>query len=121
MDNKMVNVPPQNIEAEASLLGAILIDSDSLVKIADIISPQDFYDPRHQKIYEAIQQLYDKHYAIDVLTITDQVKNNGLLDAAGGPGYITELTSYVPTASHIEQYADIVSQKALRRRLIKAS
>ncbi len=117
----MVNVPPQNIEAEASLLGAILIDSDSLVKIADIISPQDFYDPRHQKIYEAIQQLYDKHYAIDVLTITDQVKNNGLLDAAGGPGYITELTSYVPTASHIEQYADIVSQKALRRRLIKAS
>ena len=117
----MGNVPPQNIEAEASLLGAILIDSDSLVKIADIISAQDFYDPRHQKIYEAIQQLYDKHFAIDVLTITDQVKNNGLLDAAGGPGYITELTSYVPTASHIEQYADIVSQKALRRRLIKAS
>jgi replicative DNA helicase len=121
MDNHQVNIPPQNIEAEASLLGSILIDSDSLVKIADAISSDDFYDPRHQKIYDAIHQLYEKHYAIDVLTITDQIKNNGLLDAAGGAGYITELTNYVPTASHIEQYAEIVSQKALRRRLIKAS
>ena len=121
MDNHQVNIPPQNIEAEASLLGSILIDSDSLVKIADSIHSEDFYDPRHQKIYDAIHQLYEKHYAIDVLTITDQIKNNGLLDAAGGAGYITELTNYVPTASHIEQYAEIVSQKALRRRLIKAS
>jgi len=117
----MGNVPPQNIEAEASLLGAILIDSESLIKIADVISSQDFYDPRHQKIYEAIDQLYNKQYAIDVLTITDQVKNNGNLEAVGGASYITELTNYVPTASHIEQYAEIVSQKALRRRLIKAS
>ena len=121
MDNHQVNIPPQNIEAEASLLGSILIDSDSLVKIADSIHSEDFYDPRHQKIYDAIHQLYEKHYAIDVLTITDQIKNNGLLNAAGGAGYITELTNYVPTASHIEQYAEIVSQKALRRRLIKAS
>ena len=121
MDNHQLNIPPQNIEAEASLLGSILIDSDSLVKIADTIHSEDFYDPRHQKIYDAIHQLYEKHYAIDVLTITDQIKNNGLLDAAGGAGYITELTNYVPTASHIEQYAEIVSQKALRRRLIKAS
>ncbi len=117
----MGNVPPQNLEAEASLLGAILIDSDSVIKIADIISAADFYDPRHQKIYEAIDQLYNKQYAIDVLTITDQVKNNGNIDAVGGASYITELTNYVPTASHIEQYAEIVSQKALRRRLIKAS
>jgi replicative DNA helicase len=121
MDKSMGNVPPQNIEAEASLLGAILIDSESLIKIADVISSQDFYDPRHQKIYEAIDQLYNKQYAIDVLTITDQVKNNGNLEAVGGASYITELTNYVPTASHIEQYAEIVSQKALRRRLIKAS
>jgi replicative DNA helicase len=121
MDKNMGNVPPQNLEAEASLLGAILIDSDSVIKIADIISAADFYDPRHQKIYEAIDQLYNKQYAIDVLTITDQVKNNGNIDAVGGASYITELTNYVPTASHIEQYAEIVSQKALRRRLIKAS
>ena len=121
MDKTKGSVPPQNLEAEASLLGAILIDSDSLIKIADIISSQDFYDPRHQKIYEAINQLYNKQYAIDVLTITDQVKNNGHIEAVGGASYITELTNYVPTASHIEQYADIVSQKALRRRLIKAS
>jgi len=121
MDKTKGSIPPQNLEAEASLLGAILIDSDSLIKIADVISSQDFYDPRHQKIYEAINQLYNKQYAIDVLTITDQVKNNGHIEAVGGASYITELTNYVPTASHIEQYADIVSQKALRRRLIKAS
>ncbi|MEI7674455.1 MAG: replicative DNA helicase [bacterium] len=121
MDKTKGSVPPQNLDAEASLLGAILIDSDSLIKIADVISSQDFYDPRHQKIYEAINQLYNKQYAIDVLTITDQVKNNGHIEAVGGASYITELTNYVPTASHIEQYADIVSQKALRRRLIKAS
>ncbi len=120
MDNK-VGVPPQNLEAEASLLGAIIIDSESLVKIADSISPNDFYDPKHQKIYESILQLYEKHSAIDVLTITDQIKNNGLIDAVGGASYLTELTNYVPTSSHIEQYAEIVSQKSLRRRLIKAS
>ena len=91
MDKTKGSVPPQNLEAEASLLGAILIDSDSLIKIADVISSQDFYDPRHQKIYEAINQLYNKQYAIDVLTITDQVKNNGHIEAVGGASYITEL------------------------------
>jgi len=121
MDNSKIGVPPQNLEAEASLLGAIIIDSESLVKIADSISPFDFYDTKNQKIYESIIQLYEKHSAIDVLTITDQIKNNGYLDIVGGPSYITELTNYVPTSSHIEQYAEIVSQKSLRRRLIKAS
>jgi replicative DNA helicase len=113
--------PPQNSEAEASLLGAILIDADAIVKIADIITPNDFYEKRHQRIYEAIQVLYEKRSPIDVLTLADQLKNNGYLDMIGGPAYLTELTNFVPTAAHVEQYAEIVAQKAMRRRLIAAS
>ena len=113
--------PPQNTDAEASLLGAILIDADAIVKIADIITAEDFYDPKHSHIYEAATTLYERHNPIDVLTLSDQLKNNGFLESSGGAGYLTELTNYVPTAAHVEQYADIVAQKALRRRLIKAS
>jgi len=112
---------PQNPEAEASLLGAILIDADALVKIADSVLVTDFYDPKHQRIWEAITQLYEKRSPIDVLTLSDQLKGNGFLDMVGGPGYLSELTNFVPTAAHVEQYAEIVAQKALRRRLIQAS
>jgi len=112
---------PQNTEAEASLLGAILIDADAVVKIADVITAADFFDPRHAKIYEAVTKLYDKRSPIDVLTLADQLKGAGNLDMVGGAAYLTELTNFVPTAAHAEQYADIVAQKALRRRLIAAS
>jgi len=114
-------IPPQNLDAEASLLGAILIDVDAIVRIADKIAAYDFYDERHQRIYEAMQKLYDKHSPIDVLTLSNNLKDNGLLDTIGGAAYLTELTNYVPTAAHAENYANIVAQKALRRRLIKAS
>ncbi len=112
---------PQNAEAEASLLGALLIDSDAVVKIADSLNARDFYDLRNQRIYEAITQLYERHEAIDVLTLSDRLKNNGYLESIGGSAYLTELTNFVPTAAHAEQYADIVAQKAMRRRLIAAS
>ncbi len=114
-------IQPQNTDAEASLLGAILIDSDAIVKIADQIIPADFFDTKHQRIYEAASQLYEKRSPIDVLTLADQLKNNGYLDLVGGPGYLTELTNFVPTAAHAEQYADIVGQKALRRRMMAAA
>lgn len=112
---------PQNIEAEASLLGALLIDTDAIVKIADSITPGDFFDARHNRIYEAISQLYEHHEAIDVLTLADRLRSDGNLDSVGGAPYLTELTNFVPTASHVEQYAEIVAQKALRRRLIAVS
>ena len=83
--------------------------------------PRDFFDKRHERIYEAIIQLYEHREAIDVLTLADRLKNNGHLDSVGGPAYLTELTNFVPTAAHVEQYADIVAQKAMRRRLITAS
>ncbi len=114
-------IPPQNLEAEASLLGAVLIDTNAIVKIADVITVSDFYDPRHGKIYESIVRLYEKHSPIDVLTLSDQLKALGFLEEIGGPAFLTELTNFVPTAAHVEQYAEIVAQKALRRRLISAS
>lgn len=121
MDQGKAVIPPQNADAEASLLGAILIDADALIKIADRVDADDFYEERHRYIYEAIVQLYDRHSPIDVLTLANQLKASGTIDAVGGGSYITELTNFVPTASHVEQYADIVAQKALRRRLIKAA
>lgn len=121
MEGKSAKIPPQNSEAEASLLGAILIDPEAIVKIADIVSPEDFYDERHGHIYSAATQLYEKHSPIDVLTLSDQLKNQGWLEAVGGASYLTELTNFVPTATHVEQYAEIVAQKSMRRRLIKAS
>lgn len=121
MDPRNAKLPPQNQEAEASLLGAILIDSDAIVKIADIITHDDFYDERHGHIYNSLKSLYDKHSPIDVLTLANELRNNGMLDAVGGASYLTELTNFVPSAAHVMQYAEIVSSKAMRRKLIKAS
>jgi replicative DNA helicase len=121
MEPERARIPPQNTEAEASLLGAILIDPDAIVKVADIVSADDFYEERHRRIFEAVSQLYEKHSPIDVLTLSDQLRATGFLESVGGAAYLTELTNFVPTAAHAEQYAEIVAQKALRRRLIKAS
>ncbi len=118
---KQLQQPPQNLDAEASLLGSVLIDTDAIVKIADSIRPTDFFDKRHELIYQAMVNLYEQHEAIDVLTLANRLKSNGELDSVGGAAYLTELTNFVPTAAHVEQYADIVAQKSLRRRLIKAS
>ena len=114
-------IPPQSTDAEASLLGAILIDSDAIVKVADIVTFEDFYDEKHRRIFEAVVSLYELHSPIDVLTLSNKLTEMGFIDFVGGASYLTELTNYVPTAAHVNQYADIVAQKALRRRLIKAS
>lgn len=98
--------------SRSKFTGAVLIDTDAIVKIADRISPQDFFDARHARIYEALTALYEKRSAIDVLTLADQLKGTGFLDMVGGPAYLAELTNFVPTASHVEQYADIVAGKA---------
>jgi replicative DNA helicase len=109
---------PFSSEAEASVLGAIIIDTNALVKIADKISADDFYDQRHHKIYAAITELYEENKDIDVLTISNQLRINGFLDEVGGQSYLAELTNFVPTAAHVESYATLVVEKAVRRRLI---
>jgi replicative DNA helicase len=114
-------VPPQNVDAEMSLLGAILIDEETLADISEHVKPRDFYDKRHGIIFDAIMRLYEKNKPVDLLTLTDELKRKSELDEIGGSAYLTELTNYVPTAAHAESYAEIVAQKAVRRRLIKAS
>lgn len=114
-------IPPQNIEAEVSLLGSILIDDDVITAIADRIDSSDFYDKRHGTIYSVILRLYEQHKPIDLLTLSSALKDNDDLESIGGSSYLTELTNAVPTAAHGEHYADIVAEKSMRRRLIKAS
>lgn len=114
-------VPPQNIDAEMSLLGAVLIDEETLADITEHVKPKDFYDKRHMIIFDAMMRLYEKNKPVDLLTLTDELKRKKELEEVGGSAYLTELTNYVPTAAHAESYAEIVAQKAVRRRLIKAS
>lgn len=111
----------QNQAAEASLLGSLIIDGDGFIKIGDRLVPDDFYLPQHRTIFAAMQALHDKHSPIDILTLSEKLKAMGNLDIIGGAGYLTELTNFVPTAAHLEQYAEIVADKATRRRLIKVS
>ncbi|MEX1995332.1 MAG: replicative DNA helicase [Candidatus Saccharimonadales bacterium] len=112
---------PQNLDVEASLLGSLLIDSDSFIKIGDMISAEDFFDERHKAIFTGMRTLFEKRSPVDILTLSEQLKNAQKLDIIGGASYLTELTNTVPTASHLEQYAQIVADKAIRRRLISAS
>lgn len=114
-------VPPQNIDAEVSLLGAILISEDTLTAVSDIVEADDFYDKRHRIIYAAMMRLYEKHRPIDLLTLSEAIQAKGELEAVGGSSYLTELTNAVPSAAHAAQYAEIIHQKATRRRLIKAA
>lgn len=113
-------IPPQNIDAEKSLLGAILIDEEVLADVAEITKVIDLYDKRHSIIYDGMIRLYERHSPVDLLTLTDELKKRGDLDTVGGSSYLSELTNYVPTAAHAKSYADIVSQAAVRRRLIRA-
>lgn len=120
-EEKGGRIPPQNIDAEKSLLGSILLDEEVLIDVAEIVRPTDFYDKRHASIYAGIIRLFEKHSPVDLLTLTDELKKKGDLDAVGGSLYLSELTNHVPTAAHAKSYAEIVSQASVRRRLIKAS
>lgn len=114
-------IPPQNLDAEMSLIGAVLIDEEVLADVTEHVKAKDFYDKRHAVIYDAMMRLYEKNKPVDLLTLTDELKRKKEIDEIGGSAYLTELTNYVPTAAHAESYAEIVAQKAVRRRLIKAS
>jgi replicative DNA helicase len=113
--------PPQSLDIEASLLGSLLIDSDAFIKIGDQIQPDDFFDDKHRAIFTAMRALHDKRSPIDILTLSEQLKGDSRLELIGGASFLTELTNTVPTAAHLEQYAEIVAEKAIRRRLISAS
>lgn len=111
-------LPPHDVELERMVLGALMLEKDAYMMVCDIIVSDSFYEPAHQKIYEAITQLSINQRPIDMLTVTDQLRHNGTLDEVGGPIYITELTSRVMSAAHAEYHARIIAQKYLARRLI---
>ena len=114
-------IPPQNLDAEKSLLGAVLIDEEVLADAAEITHPSDFYDKNHGLIFAGMMRLFEKHKPVDLLTLTDELKRKDELELVGGSAYLTELTNYVPTAAHASAYAEMIAQAAVRRRLIKAS
>lgn len=113
-----IRLPPQNLDAERSILGAILIDEDAMFKVSETLRPEHFYDVKHRNIFESMLELYSHQKAIDVLTLSTELKSKKLLEQIGGQGYLTDLVKDVPTASHIEEYAKIIIELAQRRRLI---
>lgn len=114
-------LPPQNLEAEASVLGSLLLDKDAIIRIADIIITEDFYDSRHKVIYGAILELFEKSVSIDILTLGNLLEESKLLERAGGHAYISSLVNAVPTAAHVVHYANIVRKKGTLRRLIDSA
>jgi replicative DNA helicase len=114
-------LPPQNIEAEESVLGALIIDNNAIVKVADILYPEDFYLPKHQHIYEAILDLYKKNEPIDLLSLTNRLEEKELLKEVGGVSFLTSLVNKTPTSAHVVHYAKIVHDKKILRDLISAS
>ena len=113
-------IPPQDIVAEKSLLGAAMISENVISEVLSIVRPLDFYYNRHQIIYETMLNLYDRHKPIDLLTLTSELKASKKLKDIGGAPYLTELSNMVPAASHAKAYAEIVERASTRRRLIEA-
>lgn len=117
----MTRVPPHSVESEQSILGSILLDKDAIITVTETIKPGDFYKEAHKIIYECMLSLNNKGEPIDLITLTEELKNQGYLNNVGGISYITSLSTIVPTTSNVKYYADIVKDKSVLRKLIKAS
>src|SRR3954468_16816182 len=111
-------LPPQNLEAEQSVLGGILIDNQTFHRVIDFLTSEDFYRPSHGKIFTAMCELAAKGEPIDVVTLTAKMKQLEVYEEIGGASYIAELLERVPTAIHSEYHAKIISDAAIKRRLI---
>jgi len=120
-NNVQEKIPPQNIEAEKSLLGCLMLDKNAIIKVADFLQMKDFYKQTHQQIYQAILDLFEKGEPVDFLAVSSRLKEKNLLEEIGGNSYLTELINTVPTATHISNYAKIVQRKRILRDLIETS
>ena len=115
------SLPPQNIEAEKSTIGSVLLDKESINRVADFLRPEDFYNRSHQIIFNAMLELFEKREPIDLLSLSNKLKEQNQLEAVGGAGYLTSLINSVPTSSHIVHYAKIVERKKILRDLIDSA
>ncbi|MCS7215188.1 MAG: replicative DNA helicase [Thermodesulfovibrio sp.] len=120
IENSVDRLPPQSLEAEQAVLGAIILEGESITKAIEIISPEDFYSERHRKIYQAMLELFDKNEPIDLITLSEHLKDKGELDETGGIGYLSNLATAVPTAANIRYHAKLIREKALLRSIIRA-
>lgn len=120
-DNENLKIPPNNLEAEQSVLGSLMLDKDAIIKIADLVKVGDFYKDDHNLIYEKMLDLYEEREPIDVLSVSNKLEEIGKLEQVGGSTYLASLVNTVPSASNIIHYAKVVQKKATLRRLIKAA
>ncbi|MEM2130718.1 MAG: DnaB-like helicase N-terminal domain-containing protein, partial [Candidatus Bathyarchaeia archaeon] len=118
----MINesLPPHDIEAEKAVIGSLLIDGESIFKIATFLKPEDFFMPENQKVYDVCLKLYQRSESIDQITVARELARQGKLDEVGGAAYLSHVVSVVPTSLHVEHYAQIVSRLSVMRRLISA-
>ncbi len=114
------DAPPHALDAERTVLGALLLDSDAMLRVSDILTTADFYDPTYRLIFQAIEQLYQRHEPIDFVTVASKLQDVQKIQEVGGSAFLAELAASVPTSSHIYQYAQIVKGKALHRSIIEA-
>ncbi|OGY64901.1 MAG: replicative DNA helicase [Candidatus Harrisonbacteria bacterium RIFCSPLOWO2_02_FULL_41_13b] len=117
----LLKLPPQNIEAEQAVLGALMLDNKSIIQVADTLKAEDFYQPGHNKIYEAILKLYEKNHPVDILSVSNRLKEDKDLEEIGGASYLASLIETVPSSFHISHYADLVKEKKILRSLISAA
>lgn len=116
--NNSLRVPPQNIEAERSVLGALMLDKDAIIKVANLIRIGDFYRDDHNLIFEAMIELYEQREPIDVLSLSNRLEEKGQLEKVGGSSYLTSLVNTVPSSSNVAHYAKVVQKKSTLRKLI---
>ncbi len=114
-------VPPHNLEAEQATLGALLLDAEAVGTVIRYLRPDNFYALQNQKIFQAIISLFNKGQRADLITITEELRQSGLLESAGGPGYIATLTDTVPSSANVEYYAKVVLESSVRRSLLTIS
>ena len=114
-------LPPQSIEAEQSVIGALLIDRDAVIEVAEVLRPTDFYRAHHGTIFAAILDLYERREPVDIVTVSETLERQGQLEAVGGSAYLTSLINLTPTAVNAVHYARIVERKGVLRSLISAA
>lgn len=114
-------VPPQAIDMEEAVLGAIMLEKEAIITVIDILKPESFYKDVHQRIYDAILSLNQRELPVDLYTVTEELRSKDELDNIGGPVYLTQLTSKVVSAAHVEYHAKIVAQKFIQRELIRVT
>ena len=118
---RAVRIPPQNVEAEISTLGALLIDGSAIYKVIDVVRAEDFYRPQHQAIFATIMELFDHREPVDVLSVSSKLREKNQLESAGGVAYLTNLVNSVPTSANVRYYAELVRKKRVLRDLIQVS